>query len=164
MRESQRRFTRQQGFAADANHSLYAALMFQPRVILCLVALGILLQSQWFFLALSAVLWWNALVPTRNPFDAIYNRVIAYPRRLPSLGVAPGPRRFAQGMAGTFGFAIVAALFLGASITAWVFEGLLVSAAAIVVFGRFCVGSYVHHFLRRGPTIGEPSLPRVHQQ
>ena len=45
---------------------LYSALMFQPRIIGGLVALGIVLQTPWLFLALSAVLWWSALVPTLN--------------------------------------------------------------------------------------------------
>jgi Domain of unknown function (DUF4395) len=67
---------------------------------------------------LSAVLWWNAIVPTHNLFDAIYNHTVAEPRGLPRLGAAPAPRRFAQGMAGTFALAIAVALMLGATTAA----------------------------------------------
>jgi hypothetical protein len=41
MRGSQVRFIRQQGFSApDSNNRLYAALMFQPGIVGCLVLLG----------------------------------------------------------------------------------------------------------------------------
>ena len=107
MRESQFRFIRQQGFAAPpSDNHLYSALMFQPRIIGALVVLGIVYQSSWLFLVLSAVLLWNALVPTHNLFDAIYNHVVADPRGLPRLSAAPAPRRFAQAVAGTLAVAI----------------------------------------------------------
>jgi hypothetical protein len=57
------------------------------------LALGLVLQSAWLFLALSAVLWWGTVVPTRSLFDAAYNRLFAYPRGLPPLPVAPAPQR-----------------------------------------------------------------------
>jgi hypothetical protein len=160
MRESQVRFIRQQGFSAPhADERLYSALMFQPRIVLCLVVLGVLLQSPWYFLALSAVLWSGALVPTHNLFNAIYNRLIALPRGLPPLGVAPGPRRIGQGMAGTLALAIGGALLSGSATTARVLEGLFGGAAMVVVFGRFCAGSYLYHRLRGGSSTRRQSLP-----
>ena len=81
MCKSQLRFIRQQGFSnPNSDSHLYAALMLQPGIIGGLILAGILLQSPGLFLALSAVLWWSTFVPTRNPFDAIYNYVVAYPR------------------------------------------------------------------------------------
>ena len=81
MRQSHFRFIRQQGFdGGRRQRGLYSALMLQPRIIGGLVALGMLFQSPWLFLALSAVLLWSTLVPTRNPFDAIYNHLVARPR------------------------------------------------------------------------------------
>ncbi len=78
MRQSHFRFVLQQGFAAaDANESLYAALMVQPRIIGGLVAVGVLFQSAWLFLALSAVLLWSTLAPTLNPFDVLANHLVA---------------------------------------------------------------------------------------
>jgi hypothetical protein len=47
--------------------------MLQPRIVGVIVALGIIVQSPLVFLILSSLLLWSAVVPTRNPFDAIYN-------------------------------------------------------------------------------------------
>jgi hypothetical protein len=51
---------------------LYEALMFQPRTIAGVLALGIALQNGWLFLALSAVLVLGTVVPRRNLFDAAW--------------------------------------------------------------------------------------------
>ena len=138
-------FVRQQGFA-DAPQtctSRYPALMWQPRVLGILVLIGLVLQSAPYFLTLSALLWWNALLPQLNPFDALYNRLVARPKGLLELGPAPGPRRFSQGMAGTFMLAIGLLLLFGKDTLAWVIEVVLVAALAALVFGRFCAGSYL---------------------
>ena len=159
MRESHVQFIRQQGFATQGvDDELYSALMLQPRVVGATVALGILLQSPLLFLALSTALLWSALVPTRNPFDAIYNQVVAGPRRLPPLATAPAPRRFAMGMAGTVALTIGTALLAGAVITAWVFEALFAVAALQVVFGDVCGAANLFHLLRRS-LIARPSHP-----
>lgn len=149
MRQSQFRFILQQGFeATNASEGLYAALMVQPRIVGGLVALGVLFHSAWVFLVLSAVLWWSTLVPAQNPFDAIANHFVARPRGIPPLGIAPGPRRFAQGMSATVTLAIGAALLVGAERTVWLLEGLMVVAVVAVVFGDFCEGAYVYNALR----------------
>lgn len=148
MRTSKISFIRQQGFAAaSADEGLYRALMFQPRTIGGLLALGILLQSAWFFLGLSIVLAWNALVPGRNVFDAIYNRVVGAFR----LGAAPAPRRFAQAMASAFALAAAAAIVAHATITAGIIEAIFAAAVVSLVVDRFCLGAYVYHVLRRSP-------------
>src|SRR5262245_41728049 len=121
MRQSEIQFIRGQGVITDhPDHRLYVALMFQPRMVAAVVARGVVFQREWIFLALSGLLWWGTVFPTRNLFDAAYNRLIAYPRALPPLGVAPAPRRFAQGMAATVALATGAALLSGAMVTAWV--------------------------------------------
>lgn len=150
MRESQVRFIRQQGFSGETfPDSLYSALMLQPRLVGCVAAVGVLLQSAWLFLALAGVLWWSALVPTRNPFDAIYNHVVACRRGLPPLGAAPAPRRFAAGGSGTVAFAIGVALLAGATITAWIIEGVFTAGIVAAVFADFCVPAHTYHRLRR---------------
>jgi hypothetical protein len=151
MRESRVRFIRQQGVTTpEIDDALYAALMLQPRVVGAVVASGIVVQSPLLFLFLSAALLWSAIVPSRNPFDVVYNHVVARPRQLAPLGVAPAPRRFAMGMAGTVALTIGGALLGGASITAWVFEGLFAVAVIQVVFGDICGAANVYHMLQRG--------------
>jgi Domain of unknown function (DUF4395) len=117
--------------------------MWQPRVIGILVLVGLAFQAWSYFLALCALLWWSAALPGLNPFDALYNQLVAKPKGLPSLGPAPAPRRFAQALAGTFALVIGLSLFFGWSIVAWAFEALLIAALAALIFGRFCLGSYL---------------------
>jgi uncharacterized protein DUF4395 len=149
MRESQIRFIRQLGFpAAAASQGLYTALMFQPRAIGGLVAIGVFSQSAGVFLALSAVLVWSTLVPTRNPFDAFYSRFVARPRGLPSFGVAPAPRLFAQAVAAAATFATGAALVLGATKAAWVLEALMAMSLVAVLFKDFCGPACLYHRVR----------------
>ena len=157
MRESRVRFIRQLGVTTPSvDNDLYSALMLQPRIIGIVVALGIVVQRPLLFLALSAVLLWSALVPSRNPFDAAYNSLVARPRGLAPLDIAPAPRRFAMGMAGTVALTIGIALAVGASITAWVFEGLFAVAVIQVVLGDICGAANVYLLLTRGQ-MAEPS-------
>jgi hypothetical protein len=149
MRESRIQFIRQQGFEAPMTDDFYSALMLQPRIIGIIVTLGIAVQSPLLFLVLSGVLLWSALVPTRNPFDAIYKHLVARPRGLPPLSAAPAPRRFAMSMAGTVALTIGIALLAGTVVTAWVFEGLFVVALIQVVFGDVCGAANLYHLLRR---------------
>lgn len=163
-RSSELNFVRQQGFreaGTDACDCLFPALLWQPRIVGIVLAVALVLQSTALFLALAALLWWNVLFPARNPFDALYNARIAQPRGLPLLPPAPPPRRFAQGMAATFMLIIGSALLLGWHVTAWVVEGLLVAAFAALIFGKFCLGSYLYHLLRRDRAFANRTLPWV---
>ena len=162
MRQSRAFFMCQQGFpASDASPHLYAALMFQPRVISGVVAVGILLQRPEPFLALAAALAWAVIVPTRNLFDATYNYTVAYPRGVPPLRAAPAPRRFAQGVAATLALAIGLALLTGATAMAWFLEAAAFASIASVLVRRFCVPAYLYDVLQRtaswvrGAPVGE---------
>ena len=159
MRQSEIQFIRQLGYkSAHPDHRMYIAVMFQPRAIACVLAVGIVLQSAWLFLMLSAVLWWAAVDPSHNLFDAVYNRLVACPGRLPRLDVAPAPRRFAQAVAATVALAIGAALLSNATLTAWVFEGLFAIAIMSVVLGRFCAPASLYLRLTGAadPTLSVP--------
>ena len=150
MRVSRLDFIREQGYPATSpDDELYSALMLQPRIIAGLVVLGVLLQSAWLFTALAVVLLWSALIPARNPFDTIYNVVIARPRGLARLSAAPAPRRFAMSMAGTVSLVIGVTLFAEAPTTARLFQGLFVVAAAAAVFANRCAAATMYHVLRR---------------
>lgn len=158
-------FVRQQGFTeADGAEceSRYSPLMFQPKVVGVLVLFGLITQSWPLFLALSIVSWWNVLVPALNPFDAAYNNLIAIPKGRPRLTPAPAPRRFAQGMAGTFMLAVAALLFLGWYTAAMVVEAMLVMALLALLLGRFCLGSYIYHLIRGNKGFANHTLPWAH--
>jgi hypothetical protein len=123
------------------------ALLFQPRLVGPLVLVGVFLQSPALFLGLGAVLWWSALLPAWNPFDAVYNATLGRRSGAARLSPALAPRRFSQGMAGSFGLAVGAALVAGWSGAAWVLQALFVVAAAAIGLGKFCLGSFVYHLL-----------------
>jgi hypothetical protein len=151
MRPSNVDFIRQQGFTTEGcQDGLYSALMLQPRVIAGVVISGVVLQSPWLFLALATVLWWSALVPSHNPFDAFFNHVMADPMRLAAMPAAPPPRRFSQAVAATLAMSIAMTLFTGASQAAWLLEGVFVAASMSVVVRRFCLPAYVYHLLWSG--------------
>jgi hypothetical protein len=75
------------------------------------------------------------------------------------LGPAPAPRRFAQGMAATFAGAVGAALLLGARGVAIALEVLLTVAVAALIFGGFCLGSFVYHHLTGDGAFAARTLP-----
>ena len=109
-KEVRRNFILQQGFEEPAPAVCtrqYSALHFQPRAVLVWIVAGILSQSPSVFYLLCAVLWWSALLPKLNPFDALFNVSI---RGAFYLTPAPAPRRTAQAMAGMF--ALVCGLLL----------------------------------------------------
>jgi hypothetical protein len=162
------RFMRQQGFAdepSDACDMHFEGLYFQPRIVFPCVLLAIALQlvsvagSAGAHLILSAVLCWNTLVPALNPFETAYNRFIAGPRGRRQLGPAPGPRRFAQGMAAAFNLAAGWALLAGQLPLAWALQVLLVVAFSALLFGRFCLGAYLYHLLRGRVAFANSTLP-----
>jgi len=155
-------FVRQQGLKeanAQSCDLAYPALMWQPRAIFVLAVLGLLLESGWYFVALGAILWWNAIVPGLNPFDAIYNRLVLKRKGLSPVGPARAPRRFSQGMAGTIMLVIGLALLRGNFGLAWAMQGILFLALALLVFGRFCLGSYLFHLFTGQRGYANRTLP-----
>jgi len=155
-------FVRQQGFedaspaACGVQHS---ALVFQPRIVGVIVAGAILAQAWYVFLPLGALLWWNAVAPAANPFDALYNVLVAGSGDRPGLQPAPPPRRFAQGMAGTFMIVIGLSILGGADVVARVFEALVVLAFGLILLGKFCLGSYLYYLLRGRKDFAHRTLP-----
>jgi Domain of unknown function (DUF4395) len=147
-----RNFVLQQGFADPApavRQRQYAALTFQPRIVLVSVVAGILFQSPAVFAALSALLWLSALFPKLNPFSALYN--LSMGRRPGAFrpGVAPVPRRGAETMAGTFALAIALLILTGFSVAAYVLQAVFLAASLAVELAGFCFGTFAYH-LRRG--------------
>lgn len=159
---AQRNFILQQGLPEPSPASCplqHSALLFQPRLVGVALLVAVILKSPAIFLALAGVLWWNALFPRWNPFDALYNRIVAARSDRIALSPSPGPRRFAQGLAGTFAFAIGVSLILGWHVTAIVLEVLLLLAVGALVFGSFCFGSFVFHLLLGRLAFAKRTLP-----
>jgi hypothetical protein len=145
MMRSREQFIREQGFGdATAEPSLYNALMFQPRTVGALFLIGAAMQSGWLFAALSAVLWWSAVVPAHNPFDAVYNAVVARLVGVTRLASGTAPRRFAAGLAGSLALAIAGALTIDLRWTAWVLEVVFGAGIGAIVFTRFCAGALLY--------------------
>ena len=165
--EVKRNFILQQGFEEPAPAVCprqFSALHFQPRTVFVWIVAGILFQSPPVFYVLCAVLWWSALFPKLNPFDALYNltfrgnRVEAF-----YLTPAPLPRRTAQAMAGAFSLTCGLLIHFGLSTAAYVVEGIFVAAVLALVLGSFCLGSFVYHLLSGKGSFACQTLPWAHQ-
>ena len=156
-----RNFILQQGFEEPAPAACprqYSALHFQPRTVLLWIVAGIFSQSAVLFCALCAVLWWSALLPKFNPFDAVYNWIFARAGAT-RLSPAPAPRRAAQAMAGGFALACALLVYFGYSTAAYVIEGIFLAAVLGLIFGGFCLGSFVYHLLRGKGSFARKTLP-----
>jgi hypothetical protein len=158
-KEVKRNFILQQGFEEPAPAVCprqYSALHFQPRAVFVWIVAGILFQSPPVFYLLCAVLWWSALLPKLNPFDALLNVTISSAFYLKP---APAPRRTAQAMAGMFALACGLLLHFGRSTAAYVVEGIFVAAVLALVLGGFCLGSFVFHLLSSKGAFACQTLP-----
>jgi hypothetical protein len=155
-------FVRQQGFkdaTAEACGYRYPALMWQPRVIGVLYLVALALQASSYFIALGIVLWWSAAFPDRNPFDAVYTRLVARRKGLPRPDRAPGPRLFAQTLAGGLLIGMGVSLLSGWTTLAWALEAFLAAAIVALVFGRFCFGSFAFLLLTGQAEFVKRTLP-----
>ena len=161
-------FMRQQGFTeepADACDMHFEGLYYQPRRVFPAIVVAIVLQlvsvpvSAALFFLVSAVLWWNTLLPARNPFEIAYNRRVAAPRGLQPLVPAPGPRRFAQGMAAAMTLGTGLALLAGQTTLAWALQAMLAAAFSLLLFGKFCLGAYLFHLLKGRVAFANSTLP-----
>ena len=162
--EVKRNFILQQGFEGPASAICprqYSALHFQPRIILFWIVTAVLFRSTLLFAALCAVLWWSALLPKLNPFDAVYNRTFGHRVGAFHVTPAPAPRRTAQAMAGAFALACALLLHFGLFAIAYVVEGVFLAAVLVLTLGGFCLGSFVYHLLRGKGAFARQTLPWV---
>ena len=148
---AKRNFILQLGFEDPAPEVVplqYSALVFQPKVVFLGVVAGILFQSSAIFAALGALLWWSALFPKLNPFNALYNRTIGSRPGAFRLGPSPAPRRGAETEAGAVALTSALLIHAGFSLAACVVEAIFLAAALAVVIGSFCFGAFTYHLLR----------------
>jgi hypothetical protein len=157
-----RNFILQQGFEEPAPAACplqYSSLLFQPRIVFIWVVVGVLFQSPAVFAALCAVLWWSALFPRLNPFDALYNRTFGRRPGAIRLGLVPAPRRVAQTMAGAFALTTALLIYAGFSLGAYVVEAIFLAAVLALTIGGFCFGSFVYHLLCGHGRFARQTLP-----
>ncbi len=158
-------FMKQQGFTPEPPDRValrFKGLQFQPTIVGSMMLVGILTQSPAIFLLFSALLWLNVLLPAANPFENLYNRFVARlarPRARPLLTKAPGPRRFAQGMAATFMLSAGLTRLQGWTAASYAFQGLIAVAFAALLFGRFCLGAYIYHLLKGNVAFANGTCP-----
>jgi hypothetical protein len=155
-------FIRQQGFEDPQSEGCtlqFSALLFQPRLVGLWAFLGVVFQSPVVFLALGATLWWSALAPAWNPFEQIYNATFGSRPGALRLGQDPSPRRFAQGMAATFSLGIGTLLWLQQRLAAYALEAVFLLAIGALVFGGFCLGSFVFHLINGRRAFAKRTLP-----
>ncbi|HUI41128.1 MAG TPA: DUF4395 family protein [Terriglobia bacterium] len=148
---AKRNFILQQGYqdpAPAVDPRQYAALVFQPKIVLAGIVAGILFQSRAVFAALCTLLWWSALFPKLNPFRALYIRTLGSQPGAFRLDPSPAPRRAAETEAGTIALTIVLLMHAGFSLAAYAVEAIFLAAALAVAIGGFCFGSFVYHLLR----------------
>ena len=146
-----RHFVLQQGLAAPGPGActvLAGALLFQPRVIGGIVIVLTVLQYAPGFLVLAGLLWWSALFPPWNPFEAVYRVLTRKNPGAATLPLAAPPRRFAQTLAGTTAALIGLAILGSQGIAAYALEAFLLVALAALSIGRFCFGSFFYYLLR----------------
>ena len=154
-------FIVQQGFAPSCLTTCdlqYSALLFMPRLLGLAFITAAVLKLPTMFFSLGVLLWWCVVAPRFNPLNALYNWILA-PVSGITLTPAPAPRRFSQFLGGSFALAIAASLAAGAHTTALVLQAILLAAVSAVVFGGFCLGSFLFHILRGRPDVAMRTLP-----
>jgi hypothetical protein len=62
-------------------------------------------------------------------------------------------------MAATFMLLIGVSLLAGASVAAWVLQALLLVALGALIFGGFCLGSFLFHLMRGQAAFATRTLP-----
>ena len=158
---AKRNFIVQQGFSPSCPTTCdlqYSALLFMPRLLGLAFVTAAVLRLPTVFFALGVLLWWCVVAPRFNPLNGLYNWVMA-PVSGVTLTPAPAPRRFSQFLGGSFALAIAASLAAGAHTTALVLQAILLAAVSAVVFGGFCLGSFLFHILRGRPDVAMRTLP-----
>lgn len=162
MSKAKYNFIQQQGFKDETEASAvvhYNALLFQPIIVGSFMLIGILTQSATLFFVFGLILWINTLLPSLNIFEIVYNATFRLMRNEPRLEPAPMPRRFMQGMAGTLMLGAAFTLLLNLNGLSYLLQGFIAAAFAALLFGKFCVGAYLYHYLAGNAGFANATCP-----
>ena len=156
----EQKFLDQQGYPKEEKRVIrFNSLQFQPTIVGSAMLVAVLFQSPTVFLVFSSLLWINVLFPSANLFENFYNLVIASRRNRPKIPPAPGPRRFAQGMAAVLMLLAGIGLLQSWMLPAYVLEAFILVAFGALLFGKFCIGAYVYHLLRGNTSFANATCP-----
>lgn len=140
----------QQGFPEPNEASCdarYGALLFQPRIVLGWAAVALLMGSAPLFAALGAILCFCAALPELNPFEALYNAIIAPRRGGVPLTPAPEPRRFSQLLGGALSLTVALLYVVGHPTAALALGIVFLAFVTALAIAGFCFGSFLWHLL-----------------
>ncbi|HET6266748.1 MAG TPA: DUF4395 family protein [Acidobacteriota bacterium] len=157
-----RNFILQQGFSEPAGQTCemqFSALQFQPRILLVLVVIAILLQSPMMFFTLGVILLWNSLLPRWNVFELIYNATLGSRPGAMKAEPAPAPRRFSQFLAAMIMTGAGLGLMMNWKLTTYVCEGFILLAVSLLVFAKLCLGSFIFYVITRKSEFAKRTLP-----
>jgi uncharacterized membrane protein YccC len=161
-RSAEYKFLQQQGFPVSDEPSskrLFSSLLFQPAIVGLSLLVAIIFQIPPLFIVLGLLLWFNALVPRANPFERYYDFVFGRRKFYPPLPPAPAPRRFMQGMAGTLMLLAGISLLKNWLLISYITQAFIAVAFSLLLFGKFCVGAYIYHYLTGNKSFADTTCP-----
>jgi hypothetical protein len=123
------------------------------------VLVGTLTQSGTLFLALAALLYWGVLLPSLNPFDALYRATFGRAPTAVPLPPSPVPRRFSMALAGTVALLTGLAIHHGWWPATYALEAFFLIAVIAVAWGRLCFGSFLYLVVRGHIRFALQTLP-----
>lgn len=157
---TEQKFLDQQGYPDEQKRTIrFNSLQFQPTIVGSAMLVAVVLQAPVIFLVFSGLLWINVLFPGANLFENFYNAVIARRRNQPKIPPAPGPRRFAQGMAAVLMLFTGICLLQSWMLPAYILEAFILVAFGALLFGKFCLGAYVYHLLQGNTEFANATCP-----
>ena len=129
----------------------HSALRTNQALIIVLLATAFVLGQPWLVAFVCAVMLVGTALPQAALFQRLYRDVLK-PAGVVKPDVhheAAAPHRFAQGLGGAFLLLASVALFAGAATLGWALALLVVTLAAVNLFGGFCAGCFVFFQLQR---------------
>jgi hypothetical protein len=139
-----------QGFGAldAAAKSRYAVpLRFTPAVGTTLIAVGLVLQSPPWLVAVAVVALSGVLLPGAMVLDLVYNHGVRHLFDAPPLPPTPPPRRFSYALSATLLTGSALAFTLGQPAWGYLLGGAVVVGGTILTVTLWCLGSWLYRLI-----------------
>ena len=131
--------------------SLWLGLRFSTALCFAGIALGAILASPAFLVAMAVTAGVGGFLTAKHPFDYVYDAVLRPLLGGPSVPPSPAPRRFSCQLATPWIAAIAVAFWAGAPTLAWVLAAPLLAVAATVTATNWCLPSFIYGLLHQRP-------------